>query len=1079
MAYPIKRTKIILPRRQHSFLSRQRLLGMLDDILEYRLTLVAAPAGYGKTSLLVDLAHAVEYPVCWLALDSLDHDPVRFINYFVAALNNQFPEFGRPSRSLLDNLDLNDLDLEQLLQTIINDLYDHVQEHFAFILDDFHLVESNPDINYFINHFIQEMDENCHLVIATRSLLSLPDLPLMIGRSQVQGLSFEELAFLPEEIKDLYHLKYQQEISDQDIERIMDQSEGWITGLLLTAESAGLGKTGQAQAARAAGVDLYDYLARQVLDQQLPEMQDFLLKTSLLEEFNAELCQQALGDPTGEHSWGELIRLLQHKNLFIQPVESGGTWLRYHHLFRDYLQQRYQQEYPQRSQDLLRKLGYIYRDQGWFEKAYTVFLKLDSQDDVITYLLSVSPAMIHSGQLSLLNNWLADLSPELLEENPELLLHQATLDSLLGDAESGLRILNRQIEEQPEILKPKLLALFHIRRATCHRLLGNFQFGLEDARKALGLSRKSENKDFLEAESEREIGLNQQGLGMNKEAIEHLERSLKSYLAQEDKHNAAIVQIGLGFIEMNLGRYKSASSHYKQAYTIWEESGNLNRLVGLCNNLGVLDHLTGGYVEAFRWFSEAVEYARQSRNLRESAFTLASLGDLALDLGAHSRAERYITDSFEIAEQIGDAYLQIYLQLATASLARIKGDIKTARSLLDSASFKLQDYPSADEKGRYHLEHGQQLLVEGRQVLAQAEFQAALEIFSRNNLPVETCLSQVQLARLDCLGGDTSQAEHRLEAVHENIRSLGTIQPLIPTLSRDVELLSCLESHQPKDPFTVDLVRAVSDFHACQPGLLKELGFDHPLIDSSQQPFLDITAMGRVSVLRQGVAISVPEWTKQKTVRELFFYLLSYPEGASREEICLEFWPDSQPEQLKKQFKNALYRLRRAVGTDSILYHQPTRLYHFNRHLDYRYDVEKFYQYLDQADAEQNQERKVQILRQAAELYRHPFAPALEGIWSEPVRYRLHLDYERIMLVLAEHEFGQGDHGACLEVVEALLLAVPDQEAAWRMAMRSYALLGDRSGIERTYQRCSQALAQDLDAEPSEETYALYQELMS
>jgi DNA-binding SARP family transcriptional activator len=618
-----------------------------------------------------------------------------------------------------------------------------------------------------------------------------------------------------------------------------------------------------------------------------------------------------------------------------------------------------------------------------------------------------------------------------------------------------------------------------MRRATCQRLLGNFQAGLDDALQALLLAQKTPNSRILEAESEREIGLNKQGLGQNLEAKAHMERSLACYQELKDQKNIAVVQIGLGFLEMLEGNFRKARSLLQQSYQFWNEMGNLNRLVGLCNNLGVLDHLTGAYLEAFQWFGEASEYARQSSNLRESAFTLASLGDLALDLGAHSRAERYITDSFGLAERIGDSYLQIYLQLTTASLARIKGDYETARSLLDSASYQLQDSPSGDEQGWYHLENGQLLLEEGRQVLAQNEFQAALEIFSRNNLPVETCLCQVQLARLDCLGGDLSQAGPRLEAVQQQVRSLGTIQPLVPALSRDGELLSCLESHLPRDLFTAELVRAVSDFNARRPVLLEELGFGHPLLDASQQPFLDITAMGRVSVLRHGAAISVPEWTKQKTVRELFFYLLSYPEGASREEICLEFWPDSLPEQLKKQFKNALYRLRRAVGSDTILYHQPTRLYHFNRHLDYRYDVEEFNKFLELAEAESNQERRVQILRQAADLYRHPFAPALEGIWSEPVRYRLNFDYERAMLSIAEWHFSQEKYEAALQTVEDLLLALPGQEEAWRLAMRSYAEKADRAGIERAFQRCRQALAQDLDAEPSEETRSLYQELMS
>ena len=167
------------------------------------------------------------------------------------------------------------------------------------------------------------------------------------------------------------------------------------------------------------------------------------------------------------------------------------------------------------------------------------------------------------------------------------------------------------------------------------------------------------------------------------------------------------------------------------------------------------------------------------------------------------------------------------------------------------------------------------------------------------------------------------------------------------------------------------------------------------------------------------------------------------------------------------------------MGKDAILYHSPTRLYHFNRHLDYRYDVEEFYKSLDQLDRETDPIRKVQILHEAADLYQHPFAPSLDGIWSEPVRYRLNLDYERIMLTIAEGQFSQGNFDSSLQTIEKLLQAVPGQEEAWRLAMRSYAKRGDRTGIERTFQRCRQALAQDLDAEPSHETLSLYQQLMS
>jgi DNA-binding SARP family transcriptional activator len=193
----------------------------------------------------------------------------------------------------------------------------------------------------------------------------------------------------------------------------------------------------------------------------------------------------------------------------------------------------------------------------------------------------------------------------------------------------------------------------------------------------------------------------------------------------------------------------------------------------------------------------------------------------------------------------------------------------------------------------------------------------------------------------------------------------------------------------------------------------------------------------------------------------------------------LEFWPDSNPQQLKKQFKNALYRLRRAVGPDTILFDQPTRLYHFNRELDYRYDVEDFQRVLQEAEGEIDPEIKIELLQSAADVYQGSFAPTLDGIWSEPVRYGLYRDYEGAILTVANHQLSKGKPDSSLKTIVGLLGPDPGQEVACRLAMRAYAAKADRSGIERTYQRCRLALAEKLDAEPSQETIALYQELMA
>lgn len=201
MAIPVTRTKVIIPRERADILHRQRLVDLLVDLLDYKLLIIAAPAGYGKTSLLVDFAHRVQLPVCWYSLDPLDRDPQRFIAHLIAAIAQRFPSFGSQSLSMLETASQTDLDMDDLVTALVNDAYENIQEHFILVIDDYHLVNETAEIDYFVSRFIQDVDENLHLILASRSLLSLPDLPLMVARSQVGGLSFEELAFQPEEIQ--------------------------------------------------------------------------------------------------------------------------------------------------------------------------------------------------------------------------------------------------------------------------------------------------------------------------------------------------------------------------------------------------------------------------------------------------------------------------------------------------------------------------------------------------------------------------------------------------------------------------------------------------------------------------------------------------------------------------------------------------------------------------------------------------------------------------------------------------------------------------------------------------------------
>jgi two-component SAPR family response regulator len=280
------------------------------------------------------------------------------------------------------------------------------------------------------------------------------------------------------------------------------------------------------------------------------------------------------------------------------------------------------------------------------------------------------------------------------------------------------------------------------------------------------------------------------------------------------------------------------------------------------------------------------------------------------------------------------------------------------------------------------------------------------------------------------------------------------------------------------DSDLINLRTDLSEFQRRLPQLQREI-FPEQTIQIQSKPALRIQAFGKTQLWCKGDRLSVSEWVQQKTVRELFYYLLTRTEGVSKEEVGLVFWPDSSPSQLTRQFKNAIYRLRRSVGKDWILYDSASRSYAFNSDLDYRYDVEDFLSYLEDAQQETHPESRLKYLQQAIKLYRHPFASDLDGVWSEPVRRVMYLYYEKAVLDLAEYQYNIGKLDECLVLCQELIKVEPCQEQAYQFCMLSYASLGDSIGVHRNFQLCQKNLERFLNIKPSPKTQSIHDSLSS
>ncbi len=356
MTIPILSTKLYPPLPTESFVSRGRLIERVQAGANGRVMIISAPPGFGKSTLLAAwIASRQDEKAAWYSLDEDDNDPARFFGYIAASLRTVQPDSVQSLDSLLETLSPNP---RELIAALINDLSEFVSKDVVLVLDDYHHITQQP-IHDAIAYLIDHLPNNLHLVFISRA-----DPPLPLGRWRVRGqlteIRADDLRFTEEETAQFLNQTMGLSLSAEDIRTLEARTEGWVAGLQLAALSLQKSSNPSEVISAFAGSNRYvaEYLTDEVLSRQSEALRDFLLKTSILERFNASLCDHVLETSNSESMLAELERA----NLFIIPLDSDSNWFRYHHLFADLLQRRLTQADQNKIADL------HHRAAEWFEK---------------------------------------------------------------------------------------------------------------------------------------------------------------------------------------------------------------------------------------------------------------------------------------------------------------------------------------------------------------------------------------------------------------------------------------------------------------------------------------------------------------------------------------------------------------------------------------------------------------------------------------------------------------------------------------------------------------------------------------
>lgn len=1075
MSNPITITKIVPPTRRPDLVKRPRLLNLFDTLLEHKLFLISAQAGYGKTSLLVDMIDQSEIPICWLSLDALDRDPHRFLPHFIEAIAYRFPKYGEQSRSAL-KIANSELDIQSVITIIINELYETIDEHFIFVLDDYHFVDSVDVIEQFINQFIQNSHENFHMIIASRNIINIPDITLLVARGQVDGFDFSDLAFQVEEVQLLLQQNHQIHLDSATAKELVNETEGWITGLLLSTKTVWqslIDKTNRI--ARTSGVDIYQFLARQVLDQQSPIIREFLLNTSLLEEFNADLCANIFGAPPENNTWSEMINDILQKNLFVIPIQGDKLWLRYHQLFRDFLQSQITIEDPEKKNDILISLAKEYTDRQEWEKAYALHQKVGTQESVADFIELVDQSLWDAGRIGLAEHWLNSFSLDTLKSRPILLARKASIFCAKGDFKNGFDLF-----AQAEIIFTKQDNPFEISRLNANRaswlyVQGNYMAALEDAEKVVGIAGKKKKFRRLWAEAMKAKGASLASLGHINDGVKYLQKALEENERLSLSNNAASCCIDLGkFMYIN-GDYEDAIAIYNKGIAYYKGDNNAANLASQLNNLGVLYHSLGKLEEAKTTLEKALQLAQNIGRPRLEAFIFVSIGDLYLDLDAIDAARTAYDHANKPKKNFSNDFLELYLSLSQVKTHRLKNETEKATLLLESISSKVHKSSQLVIKGINHMEMGLLDLQNTTPKNAILSFEQSLHCFLEGGNKAEAAQVTLYLANTWYSLDEYDKAIDSLENAFEITNKLNNFYPLIPVAKKMMDLLTSAFRSQKTNKNASHLIEKIEEFNSKLPNLRQAIRKSSSLVPFAP-PILTVQSLGRNQVLRDGKTIQATEWKNRRNVRDLFFLLLAHPNGLTKEEIGLFFWPEVTSAKLKMNFKNAVYRLRRALGQNQILY--DGNVYSFNFGTDYNWDLEEFHHHIENAKIASGTENKITAYKAAIEIYRGDYLPSIDQNWIEPIREETFLYYKRAIFALGKLLLAANKPDEALIYSWRILSIDPLLEDANNLIMEAHAMLGNRHEVSKQFNTFKERLQNEMGILPSKETTALYESLI-
>ena len=1071
------------PRAIPELLPRPRLTEKLKANINSPVTLAAADAGCGKTTLIADFIRQSSRQSVWYQLDHTDADPFVFLGYIAHGIKNFAPDFGETILPYLTEATDELLRFpERAVDLLLNEILESIEQPFILVLDDYHHIGEETIVHKLVDRLLQYSSEMLHLIITTRDL---PPLAIMRRRSQSTALVItrEDLLFTDDEMRELFRQTLGVELNTEEIAEYRERTHGWITALQLVRQVAEQEIYAQSDKPsidlgdilHQSEKDIFDYFAEEVFSRESEETKQLLLHLSLLESLPLDVCSRLFPDMR----CSAVLPKLLHKNVFLTVAGEGKDTevYRLHPLFRDFLQRRLRSEigFAELEKERNRIADFFFAENQW-EKALPFLLEAENYDKAARIIAECGGEWLESGAITTLDNFIAEIPLETLEKYPRALLHKAEISRLRGETSKASNLLNRAVlhlakekDKSGEAEALHSLASIARRKGDCGAA---FRF-LEKAENLVG----ENTETYLKCANTRGLCL----------------------VAQ--------------------GSWTGAEHQFRLALELAEQQSNEHFVRLITHNLALPAGFRGDFGEALRWFKRIFRDGEDNKPVPQEAIGHLNVARLHLFRGEFEDAERHLGRSLEICQLYDLKSLRGEIFEAYGSFYREKGDFTHAAEYYERALKAFEDAGVNLATRELDEERARFCLLRGDRAKARGLLENLIEAREKMNNEGGVKTVKILLYRIQLMEGEieglVEKIKKLVEFFHEqNLNyyeanaalllaetffQTGLRKEMLSPLQRALDLTARFDyeywlrgemQRNPKlfsdeeviEKLPLDLRESLSATKEIKmPVVAAQL-----IEPASEITDLTVKTLGFVEIYRDPSKPFAPDaWTTRRA-RDIFCYIATSAYRRVEKDVLIDiFWRDEDLETVEKNFHPTISHIRKALNSRQAFKEKfivfRDGAYSLNPELAYSIDTEEFESAVGEAEKakrEKNTEAFRENLETAHALYRGEYMAGVYEDWAEERRHYYAEQFSRVLGGLAKLAFAEKKWSNALKFAGEILQIDPFREDAHRLIMKVFAAQGKRAKVKEQFETLQNYLKKELGVAPAPETRRVFQELL-